>query len=141
MRNLNEQSMGNNWVRVKKGTPCIVCGREDWCLVSQDQSAAICPRTSEGSVKFIDGSGYLHKFKESDGGWRHSRSFVVRPSESQDQDFNKLVEQYEKAMTLSHYGRISADLGVSVEALKRLHVGFCGNAYSFPTMAMHIPVS
>jgi putative DNA primase/helicase len=51
------------------GVNCPICGRNDWCMVSEDNpndpAAAICGVTEEGSVKHIENSGYLHILKES----------------------------------------------------------------------------
>ncbi len=51
------------------GVLCPICGRNDWCMVSEDNpsdpAAAICGPTEEGSVKKIKDSGYLHIIKES----------------------------------------------------------------------------
>ncbi len=49
-----------NMQRVSKQNPCPICGKPDWCLVAPDKSAAICPRTPDGSAKEIPGSGFLH---------------------------------------------------------------------------------
>jgi len=35
------------WIRVNKQRACPVCGKPDWCLISQDGKAAICARTSK----------------------------------------------------------------------------------------------
>jgi putative DNA primase/helicase len=53
------------WVRVgDAGVTCPVCGKPDWCLVSDDNpespSAVLCSRISEKSTAEIPGSGYLH---------------------------------------------------------------------------------
>ena len=48
----------SDWVRVSKRCPCPVCQRTDWCLVAEDGSAAICPRTE--SPKRCGEAGWLH---------------------------------------------------------------------------------
>jgi putative DNA primase/helicase len=51
------------------GVLCPICGRADWCMVSEDNpsdpAAAICGPTKEGSTKHIKDCGYLHIIKES----------------------------------------------------------------------------
>lgn len=47
-------------VRVKRGTPCPICGKPDWCSVSEDGAMAICMRVADGSVKESKGGGYIH---------------------------------------------------------------------------------
>lgn len=45
--------------RVSRTAPCPICGRADWCLISPDGSAAICPRVEQGSVKECGDAGLL----------------------------------------------------------------------------------
>jgi hypothetical protein len=53
------------WVRVRRGAPCPVCGRDGWCAVAADGTAALCMREAEGSTKQVDcggaGAGWLHR--------------------------------------------------------------------------------
>lgn len=53
------------WVRIgEAGVECPICGKPDWCLVSDDNpecpSAVLCSRISEGATSEVPGSGYLH---------------------------------------------------------------------------------
>jgi len=50
---------GGRWVRVSKDLRCPICGHRDWCLVSEDGTAAICPRTP--SDKRVGDAGWLHR--------------------------------------------------------------------------------
>ena len=50
--------------RVSKENPCPVCGKHDWCLRSQDDSAAICQRIEQGSKKRCGDAGWLHVFRD-----------------------------------------------------------------------------
>jgi len=50
--------------RVNRETPCPVCGKTDWCLVSADKSAAICARVEEGSKKRSGDAGWLFVFDD-----------------------------------------------------------------------------
>lgn len=48
-------------IRIQKlNIKCPVCDKPDWCLVSEDGSAAICRRTEKGSVKKCGKAGWLH---------------------------------------------------------------------------------
>lgn len=38
----------SEWQRVKKGSPCKICGEPDWCAVSSDGRVARCMRVFEG---------------------------------------------------------------------------------------------
>ncbi len=62
----------HNWVRTAHDTPCPICKRNDWCMVSSkdpaDPQAVLCCRVEEGCVKAIVGSAftnYLHILKDT----------------------------------------------------------------------------
>ena len=55
---------GSDWLRVTKSEPCPVCGKQDWCLVSVDGSAAICQRVQ--SDREIGRAGWLHRLADGD---------------------------------------------------------------------------
>jgi len=59
---------GRKFVRAyNAGVDCPLCGKRDWCLISDDDftnpSAVVCGRTEKGSVRHIENSGYLHQFR------------------------------------------------------------------------------
>ncbi len=49
----------SKWVRVNRHNGCPVCGKPDWCLISEDGKAAICARI-ESDTKAGE-AGWLHK--------------------------------------------------------------------------------
>ncbi len=58
-----QASERSNWLRVNKDSPCPICGKPDWCLVSQGGSAVICARVQ--SDREVGRAGWLHKLTES----------------------------------------------------------------------------
>ena len=52
--------IASKWVRVNKRNPCPVCGKPDWCLISQDGEAAICARIDSDKPAGNKGAGWLH---------------------------------------------------------------------------------
>ncbi len=58
-----QASERSNWLRVNKNSPCPICGKPDWCLVSQGGSAVICARVQ--SDREVGRAGWLHKLTES----------------------------------------------------------------------------
>lgn len=122
------------WNRVSQQKPCPICKKHDWCSVSSDGSAVICPRVEDGSKKYIDGSGYLHILKETDD-WKRELS---KPEKKQLPEHNEvlaiLARKMCKAITDEKLVDLSERLDISEESLKRLHVGysFQQGAYSFP---------
>jgi len=52
--------------QVTRASPCSLCGKQRWCMVSLDNAgnprAALCHYTSTGASKKLPGGGYLHFF-------------------------------------------------------------------------------
>ena len=119
--------------RVTKNRPCPVCGKPDWCLMAEDGSAIICSRIEDGSKKRCGDAGWLHVLSN-----RHNRhnghrkkSFTL-PMKEQLRDFGQLSQQYQHELTSTKLNRLSAQLGLSIRSLRRLQVGWDGEAYTFP---------
>ncbi len=55
----------SKWVRVKRRNPCPVCGKPDWCLVSQDGKTAICARIESDKPAGNKGAGWIHALVNS----------------------------------------------------------------------------
>lgn len=50
--------------------PCPVCGKPDWCGVTEDGALAICMRVSDGSLRESGNNGFVHVLKErAQGEW------------------------------------------------------------------------
>lgn len=54
-----------NWVRVSRVNPCPICGKPDWCLISEDGIAAICARIESDMIIGEKGAGWLHRLEEA----------------------------------------------------------------------------
>jgi len=120
-------------LRVNKAHPCPVCEKPDWCLYSEDGSAAICARVSEGSRKRSGDAGYLHILRTDDRGPKVVRR--IRRAEGKRKylpDFDVLVRQYQLRMSQRQLRWLGASLGVSPQSLKRLCAGYDGKAFTFP---------
>jgi len=114
-------------IRGNKANPCPVCQKPDWCMYSED--AAICARVSEGSTKKCGDAGWLHVLKDG------SKSFekaVRRYVPKSVRDFSVESDRFKAAITAEQIEKLSKSLGVSSESLKRLDVGFDGEAFTFP---------
>jgi len=57
--------MTSKWVRVNRCNPCPVCGKPDWCLISQDGKAAICARIESDKPAGNKGAGWIHTLDNS----------------------------------------------------------------------------
>lgn len=123
------------WLRVSKRKPCLICGRPDWCLVSSDDTAAICARTAEGATRQAGAAGWLHRL--SDSSWTpaatRSRTIAIATSA----DLGALAQQYRSAISTAALSRFAASLGVSTTSLERLRIGWDGSAWCLPMVDAH----
>ena len=120
--------------RVGKENPCPVCDKPDWCLVAEDGTAAICSRVQEGSVKKCGDAGYLHILidRPKNRQYRSQRRFTIGQDDRPGRDFAALQQQYSRQITSQQVNDLSQRLGVSNQSLKRLRIGWDGEAYMFP---------
>lgn len=54
-------ALSHKWLRVNKQNPCQICGKPDWCLISDDGKAAICARIESDKPAGNKGAGWLHQ--------------------------------------------------------------------------------
>ena len=130
--------------RVSKRRPCLICGRPDWCLVAADESAAICARISDGSVKPCGEAGWLHILRD-DPNWRDRprvRTVSLDASTGRRRDIGQLAADYAAAIQLCELEKHASDLGVSPESLARLRVGraqeYQGFSYPMHNLREHV---
>ncbi|MGB2986940.1 MAG: hypothetical protein WBE26_13795 [Phycisphaerae bacterium] len=86
------------------------------------------------SPKPLRNGGWLHRLRHSHD-WHRGRGYSARvalPETTGPQDFGKLAKRYERAATDAAVARFSRVLGVMPEGLRRLHVGWDGEAWIFP---------
>ena len=126
--------------RVSRKYPCPVCDKPDWCLVAKDGSAAICARIEDGSVKRCGDAGNLHILRHnvhnvhnvhrgSANKWRIVKSICT--DNVLTKDFEHFVGQCRRQLSRQKLHFLAVSLGVSVKSLKRLKVGWDGEAFTF----------
>jgi len=122
----------SEWKRVSKSEPCVICGKPDWCLRLADGSLAICARI-ESPHPARSSAGWVHRLREDDRAreyWRPVRrsatSSVHNPS-----NLGELSERLQRAMTEDAYRWLATRLGVSIESLHKLRVGWNSSKQSF----------
>jgi hypothetical protein len=133
--------MGNEKMeRVTRSNPCPVCGHTDWCLVSPDGTAAICPRTNDGAIKKCGDAGYLHILEDRHDGhdrhrngarWRHTLT-IAHGQDGRTQDFGQLSGHYQSQLTSEKLHVLARSLGLSAGSLQRLRLGWDSSAWTFP---------
>jgi hypothetical protein len=117
-------------LRVNRESPCPVCGKHDWCLVAADKCLAICARVQSALPK--GEAGWLHKLTDN---WeRSARRPVQRPATKPTIDWLDLCNQYRRACRLGSLAWLANELGVGMDSLERLQVGWNDQqrAFSFP---------
>jgi len=125
--------MRANWKRTSSDKPCPICGKHDWCMLSADGSAVICPRVEDGAHKYLDGSGYLHII---------DKTIAIpdrRDEKGEDLPEHSLVmstisTKMMNACDDSRLDGLARMLGVTRTALRLLRVGWSAmsDAFSFP---------
>lgn len=120
------------WQRVGRSKHCPICDHPDWCLIARDESAAICARIE--SSKRVGEAGWLHKLRDSD--WRRpvmrtvrvAAPLITRP------DLPAMMARYVAAAEPAALKALADALGLTVESLKRLGIGWAGDfgAWAFP---------
>lgn len=120
----------NEWIGVKRGVPCPICLKEDWCLLHVDGKKCICPRV-KSNVRLGE-SGWLHKVWDN-GLLNKSR----KPSKAKSNHLinwvglnrhYQLKSLRQDAVTLNPI----FSLGLSAPTLVQFGIGWDGEAYTFP---------
>lgn len=115
----------SNWVRVGGEISCPVCGKRDWCLVSADGTAAICPRVE--SKKQCGEAGWLHVLAE-----RPENAIPVsRKKDRRVEDMTELAEQFRRAISPGGVKALADTLGVSEESVRSFRVGWSRDAQAW----------
>ena len=125
--------MESEWTKANSGRPCPVCKKQDWCLVAVNGGAVICPRVEQGSVAYIDGSGWLHRFGD-DTTPKPRLRVSPKPLPEHNEVLSTVFAGLRKQINPEMLECMSQELGVSSKSLDLMGVGFSEtkNAYAFP---------
>jgi hypothetical protein len=121
--------MGNHleqWKRASQAEPCPICGKPDNCEVSVDGGVVWCGRVSEGSVRENKGGQFLHWLKPPGqiGFHPHLSNAAAKPSRpKRPRDWTASLKFFARAAEPARL-ILASELGVSVEALLRLGIGW-----------------
>ena len=137
-----------DWKRVSRRRPCLVCGKDDWCLYAGPDdapTAAICARIESARPVGAAGSGWWHRLRDDD---RRPARTIRRAVPMRQQptdaagadpqgapiDLERLAADCCAAVTPAALQWLAASLGLTVESLRRLAVGWSSRhrAWSFP---------
>lgn len=117
-------------IRVSRHHPCPVCGKPDWCSVSEDGGVAVCMRTPSG--KPSKNGGWVHRI--GDGRPRAAPSAPPRRAKPPLFNAQALITAWTAETSLDAIYGHAESLGVSATALASL--GACWSkgheAWAFP---------
>lgn len=121
-----------DWRRVSRAHPCPICQKPDWCLVAQDGTAAICPRTE--SPQRCGEAGWLHRLTDRVPTGTYVRHVRLATPPAARADLDRLAAEYGTALNADRLHQLADRLGLSPASLKALGVGWAARyrAYSFP---------
>lgn len=120
--------MAERMIRVSKANVCPICGKPDFCLIAADGQACICARISEGSIKKCGEAGWLFILRDNPFPVHSPKPKPVK--RVPPPDFCSMVKKFRKDRI--GLAGLSKDLGVSVDSLIRLQVGYDGRGWLFP---------
>lgn len=116
------------WVRASKARPCRVCEKPDNCEERRvdDGWLVYCGRVSEGSIRQNDGGQWLHKVADDSViRIREPRREPEPPKRStKSVAYWAGVVRHCEGCGAGRLTKLADTLGVSVESLCRLHVGY-----------------
>ena len=125
------------FLRASKKSPCPICGKADWCLVSSDGAAAICQRTE--SSRRIGDAGFLHRLHGGAIGAqvassRRSSSRSSIPINRRRDITAEAHKLHRVAIDNGHLDRLTALTGISTSAYASLRLGWSrpDHAWTFP---------
>lgn len=122
----------NAYKRVTRRQRCPVCDRPDWCLVARESSPskAICQRVESPHPR--GEAGWLHQLHDAPS-IRVDRPALEpeRPSRC-SAEWTSLTIRYHAAVQPGLLAELAHNLGVSIDSLKALWIGWTGKAWSFP---------
>ena len=106
--------------KVSRSEPCPVCGKPDWCVVSNDGGTAICMRVE--SDRPHDRGGWVHVLKSIAP---VRRVYAPPPVRRRVVDMARLFDGYRREFTdrPDSADRLGAELGLGGAAVDRLACG------------------
>lgn len=116
--------------RVSRQTPCVACGKPDWCL--WDEGVALCMRV-ESSKPVNLSSGEI--------GWLHKEGYISRPTQRRKEKEDrptinaaKIHAEWEQETSFERLEKFAKSLGVRTDSLARLGVVWSNQhrAWAFP---------
>lgn len=107
---------------------CPICHRDDWCLIAEDASAAICSRIEKGSIKRVGEAGYLHVLSDK----FRPKKYEVAPAPDIDWHTVVTVQGVKLLNKRKEFANFCNETGISPIAALRFHVGYDDGWFTMP---------
>lgn len=112
------------WQRLKRGEKCVVCGHVGHCTIAENRSVAKCMRlASKQPVTTGDKLGWIHRLAPDQVATVKTFTPAKAPVRSAD-EWAKLDSTFQRNAQARDVVRLETGLGVSLDALARLCVGW-----------------
>ncbi len=114
------------WTQASKSTPCPVCEKTDYCSQSPDSEVVYCMRIESDRAKESGaGLGWLHFLTDDNEQPKNfiPRAAKVKPSPKIDWD-KRVTAMFTCKQSERTRKQLSIALGVSVESLEKLRIGY-----------------
>jgi hypothetical protein len=135
----NSNGHRTKWQRVSRRHHCPICDKPDWCLISgppDSPDAVICARIESAMRVGNRGSGWLHRLRSDPFEPKRTRRTISVDIPTEPAiDFDSMAADCESALGPHRRALLAEELGVTVEVLSRLQVGW-GERYKSFTFPM-----
>lgn len=118
----------DGWIRATKRQHCPVCDSDRWCGWTGNGEVVHCMNVSEGSYRADKSGGWMHRNPVDRKDWKPQPNYKTR--RIKPINFQDLHEQHKH--NCNNPEVLAIELGVSVESLLRLGIGWDGFCYTFP---------
>ncbi len=126
-------AVGSEWIRVTRSHPCPICEGTTWCTVSGDGAVVHCMRAQ--SDKSLESGGWIHKV-----GGAKVIDFIRAEKKCEQRPLIRWSEEAHRMYTASKASStrvaLARELGVTVESLELLNVGWGADRDEFASFPM-----
>jgi hypothetical protein len=116
-----EGGMNSDWF---SPPVCAICGgRKKWCRRLRDGSLVMCMRVAAGSVSQSKNGGWIHRLHGCRSEYCDSQTIYIESRQPRE-DITALADAYERAAWPMMKDVLAANLGLTLQSLERLNLGW-----------------
>lgn len=118
------------WIDVKPDNPCPICGKPDWCRITENGEVVHCKRV-ESDWPNKNGIGWYHKMTEASVK-PLARRVQEKKRRTDAEQHARFVKELRRARTAPHVVMLGEKLGVCPAVLDILYIGWDGKGWVVP---------